>query len=493
MKKSKILFHYNKNYYSSKSIKDIKVTDFANEKDKKANGMSISVTELNEETKVIDSKEQTMNYGEVKLISIKIEDSITYYNIVFNYDGSFETLKVENNKKMIDIVRRYAEEKNLDPIKLVFIYDGSCFLDNNFINNKGKIFGEKTVEEFANKDSKEIKGMSLIVYDEDTFSFDQDESTEENNENKYIPPEKPEEINFYIIFEYKGSAFTLKTKESEKMEVIINKFISENEINPTNVSFHYNNNIFNYSNTDLNDFGNYTIKEFANNDDKERKGIIISVNEKVILKEYIDKNNAENAFVPGKLENITFYLVFEYNGSTVTLKEEENEKIKDIIKKYTSGNNINEAKVYFLYNAQLFVYDNKGNNNLKEFGDKTIKEFANELDKKGKTITFLVYDGEITSLNFDGKKNVINPKNNMPPKKTPIHIFFNYDNHPPYPLNVEENEKTKDVFMRYALENELSIEQLDFFYIDDKNPLKMDSIGEKAIIALSNVSEKIKL
>ena len=81
----------------------------------------------------------------------------------------------------------------------------------------------------------------------------------------------------------------------------------------------------------------------------------------------------------------------------------------------------------------------------------------------------------------------------MPPKKTPIHIFFNYDNHPPYPLNVEENEKTKDVFMRYALENELSIEQLDFFYIDDKNPLKMDSIGEKAIIALSNVSEKIKL
>ena len=78
-------------------------------------------------------------------------------------------------------------------------------------------------------------------------------------------------------------------------------------------------------------------------------------------------------------------------------------------------------------------------------------------------MAIIVYDDDTISLVCNEPINIINTNNNnIPPKK--IHIFFNYDNNPPYPLNVEKNEKIKDVFNRYAQENEKDINQLDFFF-----------------------------
>ena len=107
-------------------------------------------------------------------------------------------------------------------------------------------------------------------------------------------------------------------------------------------------------------------------------------------------------------------------------------------------------------------------------------------------MAIIVYDDDTISLVCNEPINIINTNNNnIPPKK--IHIFFNYYNNPPYPLNVEKNEKIKDVFNRYAQENEKDINQLDFFfYKNENNLLKIDSNGEKTVLSLSNVSEKIK-
>ena len=126
---SKIFFLYDGNYFSYESIKSKKVIDFANEKDKKANEMSINVTDSNKGTMETNSKEETMknNFNEreenirpAKLISVEIMNDITYYNIVFYYDGDSDTIQVEKNEKMIDIIRRYTEEKKNISYKIIF-------------------------------------------------------------------------------------------------------------------------------------------------------------------------------------------------------------------------------------------------------------------------------------------------------------------------------------------------------------------------------------
>ena len=90
---SQIYFLYTGNYYSYYTIGNKTVNEFANDIDKKANGMSITVTDSEEE-----SEENPKDIKEVKIITINIENTPeVYYNIVFHYEGSSSTLKVEES------------------------------------------------------------------------------------------------------------------------------------------------------------------------------------------------------------------------------------------------------------------------------------------------------------------------------------------------------------------------------------------------------------
>ena len=384
---SKIFFLYDGNYFSYESIKSKKVIDFANEKDKKANEMSINVTDSNKGTMETNSKEETMknnfNEGEenirpAKLISIEIMNDITYYNIVFYYDGDPYTIQVEKNEKMIDIIRRYTEEKKISLTRLSFLYNGECFVCFNNNDNNVKVFGDKTVEEFANKESKERKGLAIIVCDEDTILLYKEEN------NGYLPPE-PEKTVYDIIFLYNNDPLTLKAEENEKMKDAILRFTEENGIDKTKVSFIYNGELFVYeneSNEEVKDFGDKMIKEFANQLDQRRKGMAIiiynedtsSINQDSSIN-IININDDNN--IPAEEEQNQFCITFIYDVQSCSLNVDENEKMKDIVKKYTLGLDVNNSKFSFKYDNYLFSYDNKGDNQKNDFDEKTVKEFAN--------------------------------------------------------------------------------------------------------------------
>ena len=182
-----------------------------------------------------------------------------------------------------------------------------------------------------------------------------------------------------------------------------------------------------------------------------------------------EKNDTNNNILKQNKE-LTFNVIFIYDGVSSPLKVKENEKMKDIVKRFALGEGVVLENASFLYNGDIFVYEKKNNDDLKDlkhvkdFGDGTVNDFANELGKRIKLMAIIVYDDDTISLVCNEPINIINTNNNnIPPKK--IHIFFNYYNNPPYPLNVEKNEKIKDVFNRYAQENEKDINQLDFFFL----------------------------
>ena len=146
---SHIYFLYKGNYYSYYSIGNKTVNEFANDIDKKANGMSITVTDSEEESKEVlneelnkESEENSKDIKGVRITTINIENAPkVYYNIVFNYEAGSTTIKAEGKEKMKDIVLRYTTSIiNLgDPNKVYFLYDGGVFFYEKKVIKKHRI------------------------------------------------------------------------------------------------------------------------------------------------------------------------------------------------------------------------------------------------------------------------------------------------------------------------------------------------------------------
>ena len=169
------------------------------------------------------------------------------------------------------------------------------------------------------------------------------------------------------------------------MKDAILRFTEENGIDKTKVSFIYNGELFVYeneSNEEVKDFGDKMIKEFANQLDQRRKGMAIiiynedtsSINQDSSIN-IININDDNN--IPAEEEQNQFCITFIYDVQSCSLNVDENEKMKDIVKKYTLGLDVNNSKFSFKYDNYLFSYDNKGDNQKNDFDEKTVKEFAN--------------------------------------------------------------------------------------------------------------------
>ena len=292
--------------------------------DKKSNGMSIIVTDseeeskeilneeskeilneerkdlLNEEPKEILNEEEKKEFGEI--IKVGLIDAVPdkqkiYYCIVFCYNGGSEQLKVEENEKMKDIIKRYTDSiiKIDDPNSVFFLYGGGSYFYDNKGNQDIIDFGDQTVEEFANRDDKKIKGMSIVVFDYDNEM----DTIEETNQNKFIEdsntddyiPIKSEDNSTHIIFIYNGQPFPLKVEENEKLKDAINRYGSEIKEDTDNFEFYYKNSILN-----IDSIGDKTVGAISYVSDKtepvKKIDIIVKRKEKVnIIDTLIEEND----------------------------------------------------------------------------------------------------------------------------------------------------------------------------------------------------------
>ena len=309
---SQIYFFYTGNYYSYYTIGNKTVNEFANIIDKKANGMSITVTDSEEESKEElneEPKENPKDIKEVKIITINIENTPeVYYNIVFHYEGSSATLKVEENEKMKDIIWRYTKSiiKLDDPNMVYFLYGSGTF----FYDNKGNIevqdFGDKTVKEFVNYDDEKRKGMAIVVYNNDfgLEEFNQDTSMKGINTNDYSYMSlNLEEKPIHIIFIYEGHPFPLKVEGNEKIKDAINRYISEIKGDINDLEFYYKNNKLN-----IDIIGDKTVEAISYVSEKiePEKKIDVIVKKKERLDD-INSNNIINEENDNLRESLNFF------------------------------------------------------------------------------------------------------------------------------------------------------------------------------------------
>ena len=229
--------------------------------------------------------------------------------------------------------------------------------------------------------------------------------------------EKKNDITLILTYDSQ-TVKTLKCDKNEKLEDIFRNVASQIQENLDSL-------IFIYSGKELVDFTK-TFNEIINAIDDTEKVMNILI------------YNIKRSLVVDKKKNINF--IFLLNSKDISeIKAPRETILKNIFNEYAT-------KKLLKMNALLFKYGDKEIDLNKKFDD-----VATSYDKKCNGMSILVYN------------------------KNPLKINFFYDNKNPYEMHCYKEDKIKDVFNNYALNNSLNINDLCFEY--EMIPILIDSQG----------------
>ena len=229
--------------------------------------------------------------------------------------------------------------------------------------------------------------------------------------------EKKNDITLILTYDSQ-TVKTLKCDKNEKLEDIFRNVASQIQENLDSL-------IFIYSGKELVDFTK-TFNEIINAIDDTEKVMNILI------------YNIKRSLVVDKKKNINF--IFLLNSKDISeIKAPRDTILKNIFNEYAT-------KKLLKMNALLFKYGDKEIDLNKKFDD-----VATSYDKKCNGMSILVYN------------------------KNPLKIKFFYDNKNPYEMHCYKEDKIKDVFNNYALNNSLNINDLCFEY--EMIPILIDSQG----------------
>ena len=229
--------------------------------------------------------------------------------------------------------------------------------------------------------------------------------------------EKKNDITLILTYDSQ-KVKTLKCDKNDKLEDIFRNVASQIQENLDSL-------IFIYSGKELVDFTK-TFNEIINAIDDTEKVMNILI------------YNIKRSLVVDKKKNINF--IFLLNSKDISeIKAPRDTILKNIFNEYAT-------KKLLKMNALLFKYGDKEIDLNKKFDD-----VATSYDKKCNGMSILVYN------------------------KNPLKINFFYDNKNPYEMHCYKEDKIKDVFNNYALNNSLNINDLCFEY--EMIPILIDSQG----------------
>ena len=162
-----------------------------------------------------------------------------------------------------------------------------------------------------------------------------------------------------IIFMYKKESHTYPCKNNDLIKDIFELYSKRIKIELDNLSFFYNNKKIDYDEQTL--IGDQFDIEHISNCCSNKKTIKIRV------------------------QRTPFYITFFYkNQQPVPLIVKETDKMEKIFCDYANQANKNYAHIYFIYKENYYSYFNIGN--------KTVFEFADDIDKKSNGISITVTD-----------------------------------------------------------------------------------------------------
>jgi len=217
--------------------------------------------------------------------------------------------------------------------------------------------------------------------------------------------EKPDEITLILSYDSQ-TVKTLKCNKNDKLENVFKKYAS-------NIGVVFNNLFFLYAGNEINDY-TQTFSQLITSLDKETKEMNILIYNKSIS--LMDQKNY-----------IT--IIFSLNSKDIDIeKVSRNTILKNICKEYALKKGLNLKSLLFKYGEKEI------NLNLK------FDEMASSYDKNCMGITILVYN------------------------KNPLKIKFHFKNEQPYIMDRYKEDKIKDIFNEYALNNSLDINNLSFKY-----------------------------
>ena len=251
-----------------------------------------------------------------KTIKIRVKRTPFYINF-FHKNQQPVSLNAKETDKMKKIFSDYATKANKKYGHIYFLYNNNYY---SYFN-----IGNRTVIEFANYIDKKSSVMSITVTDSE------EESKEIlNEESKKLTKEESKEI---INEESKEKLTKEESKEiiNEESKEIINEESKE--------------------------IKNKESKEILSEESKE----VLNKESKEIINEESKKDEWETVPVEIKSDipdnpKIYYFIMFNYEGVGNSLKVEEDEKMKDVIKKYTNSTiKVNDPDSFvFLYNGNRF-------------------------------------------------------------------------------------------------------------------------------------------
>ena len=182
------------------------------------------------------------------------------------------------------------------------------------------------------------------------------------------------EINFI----YKGKNHIISCNTSDKFKDVCENFVKKNSLNIDNILFINNGTKINL------DLDLYVEEEFS---------------EKI---HHNKKKNKVDVFV---FDESPFKIKFLDKNGTVILDVKENDKMKDILKKYASKDKKKLSNIFFLYNGESYTY--------KTIGNKTVFTLANQLDKTSKVMSITVNEYELNPQDNKAYQNSISIVNKL--------------------------------------------------------------------------------
>ena len=303
-------------------------------------GQEINLNENDIINKLFNENNQVVNPNEISDISntpkkITIKVFTAPFAVKFIFGGSEYQLIADKTDLMQNVLEEWAEELKVEVKEIYFLKDGSMSIYEKL--------GNIIVDEFANKFDKENKTISILIYD-------YDRNTEEEQtkifQNKPVEVEITEYPNmFKINFTYLDAKYYIYSQNTDKMKKVFADSQKKGSFKVDNVFFIYKGKLFFY-----NEIGdNITVNDFANNHDKKRKEMEIQVNRNNLKDEDIDEE------VDEKSKNMLKTIVKEYDkeerhiyyDQSSVFDEEEEKKIKEkseIVSNILTNPNLNNIK-----------------------------------------------------------------------------------------------------------------------------------------------------
>ena len=200
-------------------------------------GQEINLNENDIINKLFNENNQVVNPNEINDISntpkkITIKVFTAPFAVKFIFGGSEYQLIADKTDLMQNVLEEWAEELKVEVKEIYFLKDGSMSIYEKL--------GNIIVDEFANKFDKENKTISILIYD-------YDRNTEEEQTKIFL--NKPVEVEiteypnmFKINFTYLDAKYYIYSQNTDKMKKVFADSQIKGSFKVDNVFFIYKGN-----------------------------------------------------------------------------------------------------------------------------------------------------------------------------------------------------------------------------------------------------------